>query len=142
MDPLSETRQIPPLLVPELIAVQDAVKIMLEAIPADAAGRDDLASALEKLDQHWCWLCPVEARDLLANAHNAVVNYGSPRAAKKMRHLLETVNRYDRDSDAHFRATNEFMAQQPQCARLPGCVIKPGGHWHDDECPVEKARRT
>jgi hypothetical protein len=53
---------------------------------------------------HSCPFCPAETRDLLAVAHNAVVNYGTGREQDKMADPREMVARYQVAIDAHFEA--------------------------------------
>ena len=125
----------------ELAWIAEGLDVMIGALGDDVEDRDYLVKARAALERHSCWLCPAEARDLLANAHNAVVNYGSARERKKMVDLVRAVNRYDRDCDAHFRATNDVHAEQPRCARLEGCEIRPGGTFHNPECPADSANR-
>jgi hypothetical protein len=125
----------------ELAWIGEGLDVLLGALDETVMDREHLAAARAALDRHSCWLCPLEARALFANAHNAVVNYGSERERKKMGDLMRAVNSSERDIDAHFRATNDFQAQQTACARLAGCGIRPGGHFHDADCPVEHERR-
>lgn len=147
-------RYVHPLTPEEHFEVVAAVKAMIDVLPSEEAfdrlgisgdvrteARSLLVSALGKLEAHWCAWCPVEVRDLAAVAHNAVVNYGNESERKKMRALLQAINDYEPIRDAHFRAIDEWDAKQPICDRLPGCRIRPGGHFHDPECAVEKAHR-
>lgn len=151
---LPAERYVHPLTPEEHAEVVLAVKVMIDVLPSEEAfdgldimgdarteARTRLVSALDKLEAHWCAWCPLEVRDLAAVAHNAAVNSGNERARKKMGDLFRALNAYEPIRDAHFRAINEWDAKQPLCDRLPGCGIKPGGHFHDPECAVEKSRR-
>lgn len=63
--------------------------------------------------EHQCAACPVEVRDLMASAHNAVVQFDSwartggdfARTARKMRELAEAVERVQSIVDQHFKET-------------------------------------
>ncbi len=135
---MTENIYLHPLTSTELFEVKAAVDAMIEVLPEgdDERGqaRVALVSAREKLDRHWCAWCPVDVRDLAANAHNAFVNHGSGRAQKKMADLGHAINHYQRDIDAHFAAVfPDSLA--PRCAHLVGCETRPGGTWHDTACP-------
>jgi hypothetical protein len=86
--------------------------------------------------------------NLLACTYNAVVNYGSDREAKKMRHLTEALNSYER---AVGRDRLEALVAQGVIDSFtpcpPECVIRPGGLFHAEGCendynhPVTRARQ-
>lgn len=140
----ADDRHVHPLTAEEHAEVIFAVQVMISALPEgdDERGvaRARLVEALAKLEAHWCAWCPVEVRDLYANAYNAFVNYGSGRERKKMGDLQRCLTSREPEVEQHFRDTNEWNAKQPLCARLPGCQIRPAGRFHDAECPVEKGR--
>jgi hypothetical protein len=73
--------------------------------------------------------------NLLACTYNAVVNYGSGREAKKMRHLTEALNRYERTVG---RTRLEALVEQGTVDSFtpcpPECEIRPGGLFHVDGC--------
>lgn len=87
--------------------------------------------------------------DLYANAYNAAVNHGSDRAAKKMRHLVESINRYERIEG---RARLQFLVDQGVIdgfnpCHPTDCHMRPGGLFHAKGCEndpnseVSRARR-
>lgn len=72
----------------------------------------------------------------MACAYNAAVNYGSDRAAKKMRHLIEAINHYERVSG---RARLQFLVDQGVIngfvpCHPTDCHMRPGGLFHAQGC--------
>jgi hypothetical protein len=82
--PVIEDRPAAYLSPREEQAVLDAVKIMAEAIPPDAEGRDDLCEALPKLAD--VFEDYRRLKNIAAIAHNSVVWYSGDR--KRMFHRL------------------------------------------------------
>lgn len=138
-------RHVHPLTQEEHFEVVLAVKAMIDVLPEgnDRRGeaRARLVSALDRLERHWCPWCPMEIRGLYAEAYNVVVNQGSERLRKKLASLTAYIPHATRQVEEHFRETNKWQAKQPICMWLPGCQVRPGGRFHDPDCPVEIAAR-
>lgn len=86
---------------------------------------------------------------LYACSYNAAVNYGSDRADKKMRHLIEAINTYER---VEGRARLQFLVEQGVIDSFKPCHphechMRPGGLFHAKDCEndgnseVSRARR-
>lgn len=74
--------------------------------------------------------------NLYANAYNAAVNYGSDRADKKMRHLIEAINDYERVVG---RAKLDYLVSQGVITNFKACHptechMRPGGLYHQANC--------
>ena len=75
---------------------------------------------------------------LMACAYNAAVNYGSDRAAKKMRHLIEAINYFERVEGAaklDFLVSLGVIDSYKPCP--PECEMRPGGLFHAAGCENE-----
>lgn len=73
---------------------------------------------------------------LYACAYNAAVNYGSDRAHKKMHHLVEAINNYERIEG---RAKLQFLVDQGvidsfKPCHPTECHMRPGGLFHAKGC--------
>jgi hypothetical protein len=70
-----------------------------------------------------------------ACAYNAAVNYGSGRADKKMRRLVEAINTHER---AEGKAKLQFLVEKGVIDSFkpcpPECHFRPGGLFHARDC--------
>lgn len=76
--------------------------------------------------------------NLMACAYNAAVNYGSDRATKKMRHLIEAINYFERvegTAKLDFLVSRGVIESYRNCPRE--CEIRPGGLFHEPGCENE-----
>ena len=87
--------------------------------------------------------------NLYGCAYNAAVSYGSERAAKKMRHLIEAINSYERIEG---RARLQFLVERgvidgfvpchpTECHMRPGGLFHAAGCENDSNSEVSRARR-
>jgi hypothetical protein len=85
---------------------------------------------------------------LMACAYNAAVNYGSDRAAKKMRDLVRAINHYERAEGVvklDYLVSKGVIDSYTAC--LAECEMRPGGLFHAPGCendsnhPISRARR-
>lgn len=71
----------------------------------------------------------------MACAYNAAVNYGSDRAAKKMRHLVEAINWYERaEGHAKLEWLKSAGVIDGYTPCPPECQVRPGGLFHAPGC--------
>lgn len=84
----------------------------------------------------------------MACAYNAAVNYGSERAMKKMRHLIEAINAYHRvEGVAKLNWLKEQGIIDSWSPCPVECEMRPGGLFHAKGCEndfnsdVSRARR-